>query len=179
MVVLAVAKVAAAPLPVAQSFPLLSEEVPAVVVVVFNIVVPIVVPVGERGEAGPGEEEEEEVVVSGEEVTSAAASIRVLASRRVLRLRCSSIRRVISSLRWRMAMQNFELARIRGPCQRKTKGMMHISVARPPRREQAPAMPRRANMGAVARGRTVARREREVEAAALAEAAKISYASVR
>jgi hypothetical protein len=52
--------------------------------------------------------------------------------------------------------------------------MTHMRVARPPRREQAPAMPRRANTAAVARGRTVARREREQEAAALAEAAKIS-----
>lgn len=102
-----------------------------------------------------------------------------LDSRKVRRFRWASIRAAISSRRWRMAMQNCELARMRSPCQRKRKGMMHMRVAKPPRREQAPAMPRRANMGAVARGRTVARREREHDAAALAEAAKISYASVR
>jgi hypothetical protein len=102
------------------------------------------------------------------------AVLSPLARRRVRRFRCSSILRVISSLRWRMAMQNLEPARMRSPFQRKMKGIMHMRVARPPRSEQAPAMPRRVNMAAVARGRTVARREREQEAAALAEAANIS-----
>ena len=97
-----------------------------------------------------------------------------LDSRKVRRFRWASMRAAISSRRCRMAMQNCELARMRSPCQRKRKGMMHMRVARPPRREQAPAIPRRANMGAVARGRTVASRDREHEAAALAEAAKIS-----
>jgi len=71
-------------------------------------------------------------------------------------------------------MQNFEPARMCSPCQRKMNGITHMSVARPPSNEQAPAIPSWANMGAVASGRTVARREREQEAAALAEAAKIS-----
>lgn len=88
--------------------------------------------------------------------------------------RCASTRRAISSFLSRSAVQNPDDARIRLPCQRKTNGTAHMSTASPARREQAPAMPRRRKSGAVARGRSVARREREHEAAALAEAAKIS-----
>jgi len=80
----------------------------------------------------------------------------------------------MSSLRLLRAAQNLDPARIRSPCQRKTKGTAHMSRLTPPRREHEAAMPRRENMGMVARGRTVASREREVEAAALAEAANIS-----
>jgi hypothetical protein len=52
----------------------------------------------------------------------------------------------------------------------KIKGMIHMPALKPPRRLQAAGIPSLANMGVVASGRTVAKREREVEAAALAEA---------
>ena len=52
-------------------------------------------------------------------------------------------------------------------------------VLSPPRTAQAPEMPSLWNIGVVARGRTTASRERQHEAAAFAEEAKPSYASVR
>lgn len=93
--------------------------------------------------------------------------------------RCSSTFLAISSFLSLRAMQKRELARIFSPCQMKMNGMAHMSRLRPPSRLQAPAMPSRANMGAVAKGRTVASSEREQLAAAFADAANISYASTR
>lgn len=52
-----------------------------------------------------------------------------------------------------------------------TNGTMHMTQLSPPSSEHAPAIPRRANIGADAKGSTVASSEREHEAAALAEAA--------
>jgi hypothetical protein len=83
----------------------------------------------------------------------------------------SSMRFALASLLSLSAMQNLLFALILWPCQRKTKGITHMSSEIPPSREQAPEIPRASNMGRVARGKTVAKSEREHDAAALADAA--------
>lgn len=75
-------------------------------------------------------------------------------------------------------MQNLDPARILSPFHMKMKGIMQTRQLRPPSREHAPEIPRRRNMGVHANGRTQPRTDRVHEAAALADAAKISYASV-
>lgn len=71
-------------------------------------------------------------------------------------------------------MQNLDPARILSPFHIKMKGMMHTRQLSPPRREHAPEIPRFRSMGVHANGRTVPRTDLVHEAAALADAAKIS-----
>jgi hypothetical protein len=94
-----------------------------------------------------------------------------------LRSLCSSTFRAISSFLCLRAIQNLEPARILSPFQMNKNGTTHIRRLMPPRKLHAPAIPSLWNIGVEARGRTVANKERVHEAAALAEAAKISYAS--
>ena len=76
-------------------------------------------------------------------------------------------------------MQNLDPARILSPFQMKINGIIHMTQLNPPSRLQAPLTPSFENMGIEANGKTVASKDRQQEAAAFAEAAKISYASVR
>lgn len=64
-----------------------------------------------------------------------------------------------------------DLDRKLSPFNMKTNGITDINALRPPSKLHAPEIPKRANIGAVASGRTVASKDREQLDAALADAA--------